>query len=65
MTYNREPIYIDDIKSITYCNGKISCVRFDKQEITIRRYNSCDKVLALNLPSNQLVNCSISKYHRR
>ena len=60
MEYKEEPIYIDDIRTITYCNGRISCVRFDKEEITIKCYNSSDKVMIMKRRPKELINCSLS-----
>lgn len=59
---NEEPIYIDDIMTITNCIGKISCVRFDKEVVTIRFYDRDEKNIIMNRQSKELINCIISDY---
>lgn len=58
--YSKEPIYVDDIISITQCSGKISCVRFDKEIITIRFYDRDEKHIIINREEKEFINCSIS-----
>lgn len=58
--YNEEPIYVDDIVSITHCNGRISCVRFDKEVITIRFYDRDEKQIKMERKERELINCTIS-----
>ena len=58
--YNEEPIYVDDIISITHCNGRISCVRFDKEVITIRFYDRDEKQIMMERKEREFINCSIS-----
>lgn len=60
--YNEEPIYVDDIISITHCNGKISCVRFDKEVITIRFYDREEKQISMERKEREFINCTISHY---
>ena len=58
--YNEEPIYVDDIISITHCNGRISCVRFDKEVITIRFYDRDEKQIVMERKEREFINCTIS-----
>ena len=58
--YKEEPIYVDDIISITHCNGKVSCVRFDKEIVTIRFYDREQKQIVMERKEREFINCTIS-----
>lgn len=60
--YNDEPIYIDDITSISGYSGKIYCVRFDKEIITVRFYDRNDRQITINRNTKEFIECSISPY---
>lgn len=61
MGYAVEPIYNDKVISITKINGCISCVKFDKEMITVKFYDRDPKVITLERKLNEKINISMSE----